>query len=195
MKNESMRVSRRGVVVLNAGVFALTVLASASAALAGDDHDKKITISGNSTFSGCGLPASDFALDMTGDLEGCLTIFPRKSRCETLNGFDKYTEWGREVFVGSIKGVGSGTFKTKYIVEGVYAAGFCETLDSDADAFAKQLAGGCDHKVKGVSGDFKDLGGLIKFYDVIPGITAVGVGFPSLGASNFLYEGKLKLDD
>lgn len=199
MKSESNRVFWRGAMVLITNVFALMMLASGSAALAGDDDDdddgKRITVSGNSTFSDCGLPASDFALDMTGDLVGCLTIHAKSFKCEKLNGFDKYTERGKEHFDGTIKGVGSGTFKTKYIVEGVYATGFCDLLDSDPNAFAKQLAGGCDHKVKGKRGDLKDLSGLIKFYDIIPGIAAGGVGIPSIGASNFLYEGDLKIDD
>ena len=97
MKSESNHAFRLNVMTLTTGVFAMMILASGSAALAGDDDDddgNKMTVSGNSTFSDCGLPASDIALEMTGDLEGCLTIHPRSSRCEKLNGFDKYTEPG-----------------------------------------------------------------------------------------------------
>lgn len=195
MKIKSNHIFRRGAKILGTSVCASMLLVSVNPVLADDDDGDKITVSGNSVFSDCGLPASEFALEMTGDLTGCLTIHATSFKCEKLNGFDKYTERGKEHFRGSIKGVGTGTFKTRYVVEGVYAAGFCDLLDSDPNAFAMQLAGGCDHKVKGRSGALKDLRGLLKFYDVIPGITAGGVGIPSLGASNFLYEGDLKLED
>ena len=199
MKNEIEHALPRVATHFIAAVFSLAAFAGGSIALADDDDGDRTTISGNSTFSDC----DDLALFMTGDLEGCLSIFPRTFECEQLNGFDRYTERGREHFVGTLNGK-PGEFRTKYVIQGVYAAGFCEQLDAvladddptnDADPFVLQLAGGCDHKVRGVSGAFEDVDGLIVFYDVIPGITAGGAGIPSLGASNFLYEGYLSEDD
>lgn len=198
MTNETGGTYWRGARVLIAGAVAL-IMSSGGVVWADDDSDsdsdgdrEKITISGNSTISeSCGLPGADFALDMTGDLDGCLSIFAKSFDCDELNGFAKYTERGKEVFVGTIDGVGSGEFKTKYVVEGIYAQGFCESFD-----FASQLAGGCDHKVKGQKGDLRDLRGLIKFYDVVVGIPAGGIGMPGTdGASNFFYEGDLEIDD
>lgn len=156
-----------------------------------DDDGEMITVSGNSEFSDCGVAAgTDFALSMSGVLEGCLAIFPKSSECDELEGFDKYTERGREVFDGTIKGVGSGKFKTRYIVEGIYASGFCDALAvEDPNAFALQLAGGCDHKVFGKRGDLKDIDGLITFLDFIPDPEGQG------GATNFYYFGHLNLDN
>ena len=129
---------------------------------------------------------------MTGDLEGCLTIFPKSFKCKSLNGFDKYIERGREVFDGTLDGR-EGRFKTKYKVVGIYAQGFCEKLNdddpsNDAEAFNMQLAGGCDHKVIGKSGVFEDADGLITFLDVIPRPLEFS------GASNFHYFGYIDLE-
>jgi len=182
----------RSLSVLITSAFAL-IMSSGSIAWAHDDDDgETITVSGNSTVSeSCGLPDADFALDMKGDLEGCLSIFVKSYECDELNGFAKYTERGREVFVGTIDGVGSGRFKTRYVVEGIYAQGFCTTFD-----FTSQLAGGCDHKVRGTKGDLIGVHGLLKFYDVVVGVPAGGMGMPGIdGASNFFYEGELEIDD
>ena len=88
-----------------------------------------------------------------------------------------------------------GRFRTRYIVRGVYASGFCA---GGAVDFSLQLSGGCIHKVRGKSGAFDELDGVFRVYDVVPGITAGGVGMPDpagFGASNFLYEGVLEEDD
>ncbi len=197
MKIEKQNAPGRGMKIAAAAILALTTFAGGTA-LADDDEDR-MTISGNSTFSDC----DELALYLTGDLVGCLSIFPRKFECEDLNGFDRYTERGREHFVGTLHGEW-GEFKTRYVVQGVYGAQFCEQLaavladddpTNDADPFALQLAGGCDHKVRGKSGVFEDVDGLIIFYDVIPGIMAGGAGIPDQGASNFLYGGYLREDD
>ena len=157
-------------------VVATLLFLLALPALADDDRGRRALVSGDSVFSDCG----EFAIYMSGDLNGCLDIFPRHFTCEELNGFARYREWGREVFRDDD---GVSGFRTVYTLEGVYSQGFCNTFD-----FATQLAGGCDHKVFNGSGKFLGANGIITFNDIIP---AAGVS----GASNFLYHGELKFRD
>ena len=192
MKRKIISTFFRSTKILMASIFAM-MMASGSAALA--SNSEKLVISGNSTFA---LPTEcdgEFALVMTGDLEGCLKIMPKRIDCDELNGFDLYTEKGKELFEGTLDGV-YGEFETRYVVRGTYASGFCDALSlGDPNAFALQLSGGCIHNVRGKSGVFEDVKGLFRVYDVIPGITAGGAGMPDpagFGASNFLYEGFLK---
>lgn len=157
-------------------------------------HSGRIDSDRTSGPAGRGNTDGDFALYLTGDLEGCLKISPKRFECDELNGFDKYTEWGREVFVGTLNGVGWGKFRTRYIVEGIYETGFCDLLadddaSNDGDAFALQLAGGCDHTVIGKSGVFRGVDGLITFLDFIPD------PLNRNGASNFFYSGYLNLEN
>ena len=93
MKNDISRTFWRSTMLLIASIFTL-MMASGSLALADDDDDdddddhETIIISGNSTFAVGNECDGDFALLMTGDLEGCLKIFPRSVECDELNGFD-----------------------------------------------------------------------------------------------------------
>src|SRR5688572_18085252 len=98
MKNNTHSTTWRGARHLAAGALSTVIMASGNVALA--TGDRNIAISGNSTFSDCGLAGSDLALLMTGDLKGCLSIFVQGFTCKELNGFDHYKERGREVFVG-----------------------------------------------------------------------------------------------
>jgi len=82
MKNDVRGTSFRSARVLIAIALASVMLAGGSAALAGGDNaggsadvaggDKKksVFVSGNSTASDCGLPGSDWAISLTGDLKG-----------------------------------------------------------------------------------------------------------------------------
>ena len=57
------------------------------------------------------------------------------------------------------------------------------------------MAGGCRHKVFGTRGVFKDAKGLIKFLDVIAGVTGdpvTGEYQAGSGANNFLYYGRIR---
>ena len=174
-------------------VLASMILAGGSAALAsGNDNDRTVFVSGNSTYSGCGLEGSDYALSMTGDLEGCLSVFVEGFECKALDDYDLYSERGREVFVGNLHGK-QGRFRTTYTFDGAMAKGFCESFE-----LSLEVAGGCSHKVKGRSGVFKDAEGLIKFFDVIAGVTGnpvTGEFTAGTGGNNFLYFGRIHLED
>jgi hypothetical protein len=59
------------------------LLAGGSAASASED--KSVFVSGNSTFSSdCGAQGSDYAILLTGDLEGCLSTFVQGFKCKEL---------------------------------------------------------------------------------------------------------------
>ena len=55
-------------------------------------------VSGNSTFSDCGLDGSDYAISLTGDLEGCLSTFVQDFKCKDLADYDLYLESGRDAY-------------------------------------------------------------------------------------------------
>jgi hypothetical protein len=168
-----------------AGLILLTALAGASKVSADSgNHRGWIAVSGSAVPSNCA--ADDFALALSGDLEGCWTIFPESFTCEELNGFAWYTEAGREAFDGTLHGE-PGSFVTTYTFEAAFAAGFCSTFD-----FHAELAGGCDHYVKGKSGSFTGVVGRITFVDIIPGIVTSGAILPGPdGATDFFYIGQL----
>src|SRR5262245_15943407 len=109
MKNDVRGGSFRNARVLIAVAVASMMLAGGSAALAGGDQaggsaalaagDKKpVFVSGNSTASNCGLPGSDYALSLTGDLKGCWSGFIEGYKCKELAHYDLWLEEGREVF-------------------------------------------------------------------------------------------------
>jgi hypothetical protein len=206
MKNYVRGTSFRGPRVLLAVALASMMLAGGSAAVAGGDEggdetgvtaalaggDKKpVFVSGNSTSSDCGLPGSDFALALTGALEGCWSGFIQSYKCKELEDYDLWLEKGREVFVGEFRGK-QGRFRTTYTFEGAYAKGVCQSLD-----FTLEVGGGCRHKVIDGSGVFADAEGLIKFIDVIAGVTGdptTGEFQAGTGANNFLYHGRMDFD-
>jgi hypothetical protein len=165
------------------------MLAGGNAALA--TGNSSTAISGNSTFSGCGVAGSDFALLMTGDLEGCLSIFVEGYTCKEMNGFAHYTERGREAFVGTLRGK-QGRFTTNYTVDAAYATGFCQSLD-----YSLELSGSCIHKIQGRSGTFTDRKGVFTLFDVITNVNGdpvTGAFTAGSGANNFLYNGRIHFD-
>lgn len=104
---------------------------------------------GATQISGIGyLPASgeceeidaDFALNLTGDLEGCLYIYIESARC-TPSGV--YHESGREIFVGNGSSGNDGTFETTYKFKAKY---------TDCANLSGQLWGGCHHPIVSGSG-------------------------------------------
>jgi hypothetical protein len=169
MKTASNATSLRRVTTL----FAAAMLTSANIALA---DGKTVAVSGNSIPSECGAPKkADLAIELSGNLTGCLAIFVQHFNCRELNGFALSTELGREEFEGKLDGEPI-TFDTQYTFTATWPAGSCPE-----PAAEKQMTGGCIHYV---SGD--DVGGLIHFRDVIPTV--------GKGATNFFYEGFLTRD-
>ena len=190
MKHDLRRTLFRSARVPIAIALASLMLAGGSAALAGGDN-KPVFVSGNSTFSDCGVPGSDYALLLTGDLEGCWSTFIQGHKCKELQDYDLYFEAGREVFVGKFSGK-QGRFRTTYTFEGAYAKGFCKSFDPTLE-----LGGGCTHPIKSASGVFADARGLIKFIDVIAGVTGnpeTGEFHAGTGGNNFLYYGHIDFD-
>jgi hypothetical protein len=187
VKNYSYGKSGRGATVIAAGVVSTLLMASGNAASAAED--RSYAISGNSTFSNCGIDGSDVALLMTGDLQGCLSIFVQGYTCRERNGFDHYTERGREVYVGAWRGK-RGRFATTYTINAAYASGFCQSFD-----FSLQLSGSCAHKIDGRSGVFADAKGAFTMFDVVTNVTGdpvTGAFAPGSGANNFVYSGHIR---
>jgi hypothetical protein len=99
---------------------------------------------------------ADFALMMSGDLDGCLYTFVETAESSPSG---TYRETGRELFVAS---EGAGSFETTYRFEGKY-----EAMGNLAGNLAAEIFGRCQHPIvegsgtgnyEGVSGrlDFKD---------------------------------------
>lgn len=174
--------------------LASMILAGASAAWAGGSSHSRgetIFVSGNSVPSfDCGLEGSDFALQMWGDLEGCLSVFVEGFKCDELAEYDLYRERGREVFVGTMNGK-EGTFRTNYTFDAAYAKGYCQTFD-----YSLEVGGGCTHAIKGTGGVFDRAFGLIKFIDVITDVKGDplnGSFVAGNGINNLLYYGHIRL--
>jgi hypothetical protein len=191
-RNPHSRTSRHARVYIATALATVLLAAGSTGSARAMGNSESVFVSGNSTFSDCGLEGSDLALQMTGDLQGCWSVFVESSSCKELGDFALYQERGREVFVGTLHGK-QGRFRTTYTLDGAYEKGFCQSLD-----FSRQVAGGCTHQVYGRSGVFRKAGGLITFFDVVAGITSdpvTGEFAPGTGASNFLYFGRIHLDD
>lgn len=114
-----------------------------------------------------GSVGADFALIMTGDLEGCLYVFVETAEY-TPSG--AYMEIGRELFVGA-----DGSFETVYRFEAKYA---------DPANLIGEIFGRCQHKIVEGSGTgmFDGAGGRIDFKD-------------DIAAGDFPYRGSLQFAD
>jgi hypothetical protein len=113
---------------------------------------------------------ADFALIMTGDLEGCLYTFVETAESSPSG---TYRETGTELFVGSFDGSeGAGTFETTYRFEGKY---------EDVDNLAGEIFGRCQHPIVEGSGTgiFEGVTGRLDFKDEVE-------------TGNFLYRGHLR---
>jgi hypothetical protein len=111
-----------------------------------------------------GSVGADFAIILTGDLEGCLYVFVETARF-TPSG--TYVETGRELFVGV-----DGTFRTTYRFEAKYV---------DPANLIGEIFGRCQHPIVNGSGTglFEGVTGRIDFKDDIE-------------AGNFPYRGHLR---
>jgi hypothetical protein len=190
MENKAHSTALRGARILAAAALATLIMASGNIALA--TGDGSIRISGNTVYSDCGVTGSDFALLMTGDLEGCLSIFVQSYTCREVNGFAHYTERGREAFVGNLRGK-HGRFTTNYTIDAAYASGFCDSFD-----YSLELSGSCIHHIHGKTGVFADREGVYTMFDVVTNVTGdpvTGEFAPGSGGNNFLYVGRIRASD
>jgi hypothetical protein len=113
-----------------------------------------------------GSVGADFALIMTGDLEGCLYTFIETAQSSPSG---TYRETGRELFVDS---EGAGTFETTYRFEAKY---------EDVANLAGEIFGRCQHPIVEGSGTgiFEGVTGRLDFKDDVE-------------AGNFPYRGHLR---
>ena len=111
---------------------------------------------------------SDFAMTLTGDLQGCHYVFVESAVC-TPSGV--YKETGHEIFVGQYNG-GAGTFDTTYKFEAKYA---------DCTNLTGEIVGRCQYPIVAGSGTgvFDGVKGRLDFKDDIE-------------AGNFPYRGHLQ---
>ena len=111
---------------------------------------------------------SDFALIMTGDLEGCHYVFVEDYDCSPSG---TYRETGTEIFVGEYNGM-DGTFSTTYL----FTAKFEECPDLDTEIWGR-----CQHPIVAGSGtdDFEGVSGRFDIKD-------------DIAEGNFPYKGHLR---
>jgi hypothetical protein len=111
---------------------------------------------------------SDFAVTMTGDLEGCLYTYVETASCSPAG---TYNETGTELFVGQYNGQ-AGTFGTTYR----FTAKF-----EDCANLVGEIVGRCQHPIVAGSGTgvFEDVTGRLDLKDDIE-------------AGNFPYRGHLR---
>jgi len=114
---------------------------------------------------------ADFALTLTGDLEGCHYVFIDEFECSPSG---TYREEGRELFIGTYNGQ-SGTFWTTYKFEAKYEG--C----SENGPLGAEIFGRCQHPIVAGSGTgvFNGVTGRLDFKD-------------NIEAGNFPYRGHLR---
>src|ERR671910_2594113 len=110
--------------------------------------------------------SADYALLMTGDLDGCLYTFVQTQESSPSG---TYRETGTETFVASD---GSGTFETTYRFEAKY---------EDVDNLSGEIFGRCQHPIVEGSGtgDYEGVRGRLDFKDDVE-------------TGDFLYRGHLR---
>lgn len=143
--------------------LAVTTLSVAAMLIVGLTFASPASADGTRQISGVGAYAStsecndlapgyDYALILTGDLEGCLYTYVESSVCTPG---ETYMEVGREIFVDGATG---SRFETTYKFEAKYA---------DCASFTAEKVGRCQHPiVKGTgTGEYSDVDGQINFKD------------------------------
>src|SRR5918993_2478925 len=142
---------RRGTMLVAATLLAL-ILAAPTALAGGATQISGVAFFDEADTCDSSSVGADFALLMTGDLDGCLYTFVETARSSPSG---TYRETGTELFVDS---EGAGTFETTYRFEAKY---------EDVDNLAGEIFGRCQHPIvkgsgtgiyEGVSGriDMKD---------------------------------------
>lgn len=113
----------------------------------------------------------DFALYMTGDLEGCWYVFVESAECKPSG---VYLETGTELYVGDGSTDNDGTFRTNYFFSSKY---------EDCNTLAVEIHGRCQHPIADGSGtgDYAGVRGRIDIKD-------------DIAAGNFPYRGNLKFN-
>jgi hypothetical protein len=113
-----------------------------------------------------------YALNMTGDLEGCWYIFVDEFDCSPSG---TYREIGRELFVGTYMGE-TGSFWTTYKFEAKY-----EGCAEDGSYIGAELLGRCQHPIIEGSGEgvFEGVTGRLDMKD-------------DIDAGNYPYRGHLR---
>ncbi len=128
-------------------------------------------ISGIGSYAASCDPASvegaDYAILMTGDLQGCLYTFIETAQSSPSG---TYRETGTELFVASD---GSGTFETTYRFEAKY---------EDVNDPATEIFGRCQHPIVKGSGT-----------GIYEGVTGILLFKDDIEAGNFPYRGHLRL--
>lgn len=162
----------------------LLILSSIAAPVDAIGKQSSVLLSGNAVPSACNGDVGLGAIELSGDMEGCLTFLDFDFECKELNGFALYNERGRESFAGTANGV-EGTFTTRYTLEATYKSGACEEFNAGGFPFEQQMTGGCDHFIVNGTGAFRDARGLVTFFDVIPDPG-------ESGASNFFYTAQIR---
>jgi hypothetical protein len=116
---------------------------------------------------------ADYAVRMTGDIEGCLYTFIEEFSCSPSG---TYREEGHEYFVGTYMGQ-SGTFETTYKFEAKY-----EGCPLDGEPLGAEIFGRCQHPITPGSGTgvFEGATGRLDMKD-------------DVAAGNFPYRGHIKL--
>ena len=153
--------------ILLMATMALTLLVASGVALAGGATQ----ISGVGSFDESCDPESadaDYAILMTGDLDGCLYTFIETAQSSPSG---TYRETGTELFVGSTS-EGAGTFETTYRFTAKY---------EDVSDPATEIFGRCQHPIVEGSGTgiFEGVTGRLDLKDDIE-------------AGNFPYRGHLR---
>ena len=102
--------------------------------------------------------SADFALRLTGDLEGCLFVYVEDYGCSPSG---TYRESGMEYFVGTYMGE-AGTFMTTYNFEAKY-----EGCGEDGLFLGAEIFGRCQHPIVKESGTgvFEGVTGRLNFKD------------------------------
>ncbi len=150
LRNASLRWGALAILVLTAlTLFAVPASAKGAIHVSGSS---RVPVDGECTAPPAGFEEFvDFTMVIQGDLQGCWYTSIAWGH-QAPNG--RYTEAGREVFVGTINGT-AGSFSTVYIFSALY------------DADGNELSGGCIHPIVRGYGGLSSASGVITFRDVI----------------------------
>ena len=127
---------RRGTMLAAATLLAL-ILAAPAALAGGATQISGVAFFDEADTCDSASVGADFALLMTGDLDGCLYTFVQTAQSSPSG---TYRETGTELFVASD---GAGTFETTYRFEAKY---------EDVDTLSGEIFGRCQHPIVEGSG-------------------------------------------